>query len=230
MERIFVPFVEFETKADKPKGWFRAYASTFGNVDLGNDVVLPGAFDQTIAEHKAAGTMPAGYYEHNKTEPIMDWLDMAVDQKGLIMEGQLWVDSNVPRADQAYKMLNSKAPGKGFSIGFNPLKPHTTVQVSQKSRRGLVALRVNEVSATGRPMNTEASLVSIKSILEDKKILTVREAEDWLRDAVGLSSSEAKMFIASVKSGVCAERDASAERQKMLDDSLNKIQALRKTL
>ncbi len=91
-------------------------------------------------------------------------------------------------------------------------------------------LRVAETSPTGRPMNQKATIIVAKSFLEEKKILTVREAEDWLRDVVGISSSEAKMFIAAVKSGVCAERDASAERQKSLDDSLNKIQALRKTL
>ncbi len=231
MDRLFIPFSgAIETKTDKPKGWFRAYASTFGNVDLGNDVVLPGAFDRTIAEHKTAGSMPAGYYEHNKLEPIMDWLSMEVDTKGLIMEGQLWVDSNVPRADQAHKMLHSKAPGKGFSIGFGHYAPPKTVTVEQKARRGLVSLRVDEVSATGKPMNQQASLVSIKSLLEEKKIITVRDAEEWLRDAVNLSATEAKTLIAAIRSSKDPERDAQDNQRKVLDDAMSKIKSLRKSL
>ena len=231
MDRIYIPFelVEFETKSNgsKPKGWFKGYGSTFGNVDLGKDVVLPGAFDQTVEEHKKSGTVPAMFYEHNTTEPVGDWLGMEVDKKGLLMEGQLWVDSGIPRAEQSYKMLGSKT-GRGLSMGYNHIEP--PIYDDRKGIRQLTKLRVNEVSVTGRPMNQKCGIVSVKALLEDKKILTVREAEDWLRDAVGLSATEAKTFIAAVKSGAQAERDASLERQKSIDSTLERIKTLRKQI
>lgn len=228
MDRIFLPFAELELKTDNARpGFFVGYGATFGNKDQGNDIILPGAFDTTAEEHAKAETMPAMYYEHNSQEPIGDWLSMSVDKKGLKMEGQLWIKEGIPRADQAYKMLQSKT-GKGLSIGFSHITP--PIYDDKANVRKLTSLRVAEVSPTGRPMNKKAGIISVKSLLEEKKILTVRDAEDWLRDAVGLSATEAKTFIAAVKSGVCAERDASAERQKNLDDAMNKIAALRKTI
>ena len=43
MERVTAPIELKEAKAD---GSFTGYAAVFNNVDLGQDVILPGAFDQ----------------------------------------------------------------------------------------------------------------------------------------------------------------------------------------
>ncbi len=225
MEKLYIPFAEIELKTDNTRpGYFVGYGATFGNKDLGNDIILPGAFDQTIKEHEAEGTVPSMFYEHNSQEPIGDWLSMGVDKKGLKMEGQLWVGSNIGRADQAYKMLQSKT-GRGLSIGFSHITP--PIYDDKKGTRQLTSLRVHETSPTNRPMNQKAKILSVKSLLEEKKIITVREAEDWLRDEVGLSATEAKTFIAAVKSGAMAERDASDERKKLLEQTLNDLRALR---
>jgi HK97 family phage prohead protease len=227
MERIFVPF-SLEVKAadvadNKPPGYFRGYGATFGNKDLGGDVILPGAFDATVAEHLAAGTVPAMCYEHNPTEPIGDYLTMAVDKKGLLLEGQLWVGSNIGRADQAYKMLQSKTC-KGLSIGYSHITAPT--YDDKKKTRNLTSLRVHEISPVGSPMNPKAQVVTIKSMLAENKILTVRDAEDFLRDAGGFSASEAKTFIAALKSGFVAERDASHERAQVIESALKTLRTL----
>jgi HK97 family phage prohead protease len=225
MDHLFFNLEDLEIKADgKEAGWFKGYASTFGNVDQQKDMVLPEAFNQTIAEHTKAGTMPAMYFNHNPMEQVGDWLSMEVNKKGLVVEGQLWINSNIPRADQSYKMLNSKT-GKGLSIGFNHITP--PIYDSKKGIRMLTQLGLDEISIASRPVNKSAKIVSIKSLLEENKILTVRDTENWLRDAVGLSSNEAKSFIAAFKSGLQSERDASEEGTSILDAALGNLKALR---
>ena len=43
---------------------FEGYGSVFGNVDRGQDVVVRGAFARSIAEQKAAGTLPLMFWMH----------------------------------------------------------------------------------------------------------------------------------------------------------------------
>lgn len=225
MERLYVPMIGLEFKSsesDKP-GYFKGYGATFGNKDLGNDIILPGAFDTTIETHIKSGTVPAMFYEHNREEPIGDYLSVSIDKKGLLVEGQLWVGEGIPRADQAYKMLQSKT-GKGLSIGYSHLTP--PIYDDKKKARQLTSLAVHEISPTGMPMNPKASLLTVKSILEDRKIITVRDAEDCLRDVGGMSASDAKLFIAALKGGLTAEWDAAQKRAQDLDIALENIRRL----
>lgn len=227
MEKMFVPFSGLEFKssaeADALPGYFKGYGATFNNKDLGDDIILPGAFDQTVEEHAKSETVPAMFYEHNSYEPIGDYLSLSVDKKGLLVEGQLWVGKGIARADQAYMMLQSKT-GKGLSIGYSHITP--PIYDDKKKARQLTGLRVHEISPTGMPMNPKARVLTVKSILDDKKIITVREAEDFLRDAGNMSASEAKSFIAALKSGLTAEWDASQERARHLATAIKNIQNL----
>ena len=43
-----------EAKFATRTGELTGYGSTFGNVDLGGDIVAPGAFTKSISEHEAA--------------------------------------------------------------------------------------------------------------------------------------------------------------------------------
>jgi uncharacterized protein len=225
MEKLFTLLQDLEIKTDSNKapGYFKGYGATFSNKDLGDDIILPGAFDTTVEEHTKGDTVPAMFYEHNREEPIGDYLSMSVDKKGLLVEGQLWVGQGIPRADQAYKMLQSKT-GKGLSIGYSHITP--PIFTEKNKARQLTSLRVHEISPTGMPMNPKAKIITMKSILEEKKILTVRDAEDFLRDAGGMSASDAKSFIAALKSGLTAEWDAAQKRAQDLDAALANIRRL----
>ena len=48
--------VPFSVKESSPNGEFTGLASTFGNVDLGGDIVMRGAFTKTLREHQEGGT------------------------------------------------------------------------------------------------------------------------------------------------------------------------------
>src|SRR5687767_10322386 len=103
MDTLICPFEEFDIKTDgATPGLFKGYGSTFGNVDLGDDVVMDGAFDKYLKGVKETGVMPHMFFSHDSREPIGDWKSMEVDKRGLKMEGQLWIGRGIPKAEQAY--------------------------------------------------------------------------------------------------------------------------------
>ena len=52
----------------EPDGSFSGYASLFGRVDLGRDVVERGAFSRSLAERGAAGVRML--FQHDPNQPI----------------------------------------------------------------------------------------------------------------------------------------------------------------
>src|SRR5665213_1281111 len=75
-------------------------ATTMGLVDgygatwepdrpVGGDRILPGAFNDTIADHNSAGTAPAFLWSHQPSRPIGKWTAMGEDARGLRVRGQL---------------------------------------------------------------------------------------------------------------------------------------------
>ena len=218
--------LEIKTDGATP-GLFKGYGSTFGNVDLGGDMVMEGAFDKMVEMYAKSDGMPHMFFSHDSREPIGDWTKMEVDKRGLKLEGQLWLGAGIPKAEQAYRMLKSKT-GKGLSIGYSHLTPPTTkAGKNGKMVRELNSLMVSEVSPTANPMNTKAGIISVKdlsSVLEGKTILSVRDAEDLLRDVGGFSRDGAKQFISLFTKGYDEQREAAlrkAESDKSLMDVIN---------
>ncbi len=233
---LLVPFdndLEIKGEGTDTPGWFKGYGSTFGNVDLGDDVVMPGAFDKYLKGVADNGVMPHMFFSHDSREPVGDWLKMEVDKKGLKMEGQLWVGKGIPKAEQAYNMLKSKT-GKGLSIGYSNTAPPTWRDGKGSRRiRELNELALGEVSPTAFPMNPKAGINSVKSALsalEGKDVLSIREAEDLLRDAGGFSREGAKQFLSLVTKGITALRDAEELKAKGDADLLTTINLLKKAI
>jgi HK97 family phage prohead protease len=111
----------FEVKSvDEHEGTITGYLSTFGNVDLGNDRVLPGAFKKTIAEAK--GRMKNGrkflfpiLWMHDPEQPIGGFTDAQEDNQGLLCTAQLDISTNstgIPNNPIATRIFS------GFKMGY----------------------------------------------------------------------------------------------------------------
>lgn len=179
----------FELKSISEDGTFEGYGSVFGVKDSYDEIVAMGAFTESLAAHKAAGTMPALLWQHRSGEPIGIYVDMAEDNIGLKVSGKLALKTS--RGAEAYELLKMKAIS-GLSIGF------VTREDSYDRVTGVRTLKkvdLWEVSLVTFPANDAARVQGVKSIeqLEDLK-----SAEQYLRDA-GLSRKEAMAFIARVK-------------------------------
>ena len=98
---------------DAATGEFEGYASIFGVMDLGHDVVLPGAFRASLHERGAGGVRLL--WQHDPHQPLGRWDEITEDARGLYVRGQL--DLNQPKAREAFSLMERGALD-GLSIGY----------------------------------------------------------------------------------------------------------------
>jgi len=169
--------VALDIKKVGDDGLFEGYGSVFGNVDSYGEVVEPGAFIASLAKRKARGIKML--WQHDSSQPIGVWEDLAEDSKGLWGKGRLLKDVS-PKAAEAYGLLREGALD-GLSIGYREVRsePH-------KDKPGvlrLMELDLREISIVTFAANDRARVESIKSILAAGEKPTVRQFEEHLRDA-----------------------------------------------
>lgn len=154
---------KFELKALAEDGTFEGYLSVFNVIDLGNDVVEPGAFTKTIQEQK--GTVPL-LWQHRTDKPI-GTLTLEEDQYGLKVNGKLLLE--VQQGREAYTLVKSGVI-KGLSIGFEAIKKQV-----EKGVRRLKEIRLYEGSIVTFPMLPIAQITGIKSLEDKSDFLTELE-------------------------------------------------------
>ncbi|MBX5239330.1 HK97 family phage prohead protease [Rhizobium sp. NLR22b] len=174
---------------------FSGYGAVFNNVDAGDDLILKGAFAETIKSAKSTGIWPAMLSQHgvygSQMTPIGVWTEMKEDDIGLYVEGKL---ANTERGREVYELLKMKPrPAiSGLSIGYRA-KEWTLRSTPTEPRRTLKAVDLLECSLVTFPMNGKARVLSVKSEFNP------REIEDSLRDA-GLSRADSVKAVAVFKS------------------------------
>jgi HK97 family phage prohead protease len=159
------------------EGVIEGYGSVFGNTDSYGDIVVAGAFAETLKADRA----PAMLWQHNPDEPIGVWTEIREDKRGLIVKGQLALGTQ--RGREALELIRMGALS-GLSIGY------ATVRSSydeQSGIRSLLELDLWEVSPVTFPANDAARITSAKS----DSIKTVRDFERALRDDLGFSRNAA---------------------------------------
>lgn len=126
------------------EGRFAGYASVFGKLDDGGDIVMPGAFRKSLGlrgRHRIKML-----FQHDPKEPVGTWDAIREDDHGLWVEGRLVQD--VPRAD-ALRRLIAKGAVDGLSIGFRTVK---STRASREGHRRLWEVDLWEVSIVTFPM------------------------------------------------------------------------------
>ncbi len=226
MEKKERKVLAFDLKElDEARGTFKGYGSVFNNVDEGKDRVKPGAFDKTLKEFKEKGQLPAMFWFHNWDEPVGEWNRMVEDEKGLYVEGALWVEGNelgrkpIERSEQVRNLLTSNGP-KGLSIGYGAEKYDFEDEGDIGLVRNLKEINLYEVSPVPYGMNPLATVTGAKGAWFVGELPTKRELEKLLRDA-GLSQREAKALISQGWSGFIRDDEADlTEALKKLSNTV----------
>lgn len=168
-------------------GEFEGYGSTFGNVDLGGDVVMKGAFKDSLARYKSEGEWPQMFWMHRPDQIPGMWLDMAEDDKGLWNKG-MFLPTTV--GNDVKVLMKAKAV-KTLSIGYT-IESQDDYEYRDAARL-LYQVNLWEVSPVSMAMNPKARISAVKARLHSmgKSLPDIkRELEQWFRTK-GLSKSEA---------------------------------------
>lgn len=159
MDRQQLP-VAVEWKAGRGSGELEGYASVFGNVDLGGDVVLPGAFRKTISDWRRATQPLPLIADHDKTTVgvIGSIRDLAEDQVGLKFKAQF--SSTQKAQDARTNILEGHL--KGTSFTYLPMKSRPG-RIGDDQVRFLEEVRLFEITVTPFPMNLLAGVTAAKA-------------------------------------------------------------------
>ena len=165
-----------QIKTIAPDGTFEGALAVYNNVDLGGDLIEPGAFTKTIQDR---GSQVPLLWQHRSDTPI-GMLTLSDSPASLNVKGQLLME--IPAAKNAYLLIKSRIV-KGLSIGFDTVKESVTDNV-----RRLKEIRLWEGSIVTFPMNEAAQITSVKAWqarrLEHKDDFNTEYAEIQLQDSM----------------------------------------------
>lgn len=190
-----------EIKASGESGLIEGLASTWGGpADLVGDIVLEGAFKNSLLQHAANETMPAFLWHHDQSKPIGVWQIVREDETGLWVSGKLSLSVQAGR--DAFELAKDGA--LALSIGFSTVNQHMSDEGNV-----LEEVRLGEISLVALAANPKAKITAVKSLT------SIREYEAAIRESFGLSVREAKRLSLggwkAYKPGFEAEQKRIAE-------------------
>ncbi len=138
---------------------FTGYAAIFDAIDRGGDVIRPGAFANSLARlRRPNGAMGLPLlWQHDATRPIGTVENLAEDDRGLRITGQLFAAQATP--GNAIGRDVAKGTVSGLSFGYR-------VAHSRHGRAGapreLLALDLVEISLVTAPMQPLARIHAVE--------------------------------------------------------------------
>lgn len=195
-----VKFMALDLKGVDTDGSFEGYASVFNKEDLAGDVVVPGAFADSLKQRGTGGIKLL--FQHDANQPIGVWTTLREDARGLYAAGRLMPE--VVKAREVHALMRAGALD-GLSIGFRTVKGRRD---RASGVRRLEKVDLWEISVVTFPLLPEARIAAVKSSPFAGGVPTEREFERWLTRDAGLKRSEARALMGAGFKGLKALRDA----------------------
>lgn len=135
-------------------GTVEGYASLFGEIDQARDMMMPGAFTQTL-KTRGLRRIPM-LFQHDPAEPVGVWLELHEDLRGLWARGKLIPD--VTRARELFSLVEAGAVD-GLSIGYRTVRG----RIDPRTRiRRLYQVDLWEISIVTFPLLAGARVRAVK--------------------------------------------------------------------
>jgi len=205
-------------KEDEPGGGtfeFSGMASTFNNVDFDGDVIVPGAFTDSLARLEArrpadGGLMPV-LFSHSMQAPIGVFTELRETELGLEARGVLPMSDTLVAGRIVPQMQVGSI--RAMSIGFRILERRfegdiRVIEKIELFEASLVVFPANpaaQVIDFGNKNNPVDNLVRRVLTLDDFKYYQERELEQMFRNGFPLSGKLAMKVVALLKAD---QRDA----------------------
>jgi HK97 family phage prohead protease len=168
-----------ESAEPKDPGVFTGYAAVFNNVDLHGDIILPGAFADSLNDYAPGGAGVPCYWNHNLDNPqfCIGWTREArEDEHGLFVEVQL--DLENPMGKQVYQMLQKKLVRQmSFTYIVEEESPYTD-EDGKNDITVLTKLKLFEVSVVPVGANQETEILDVKADTPRRGAAALDETEN----------------------------------------------------
>ena len=166
------------------------YAAAFNNVDLGKDLIEPGAFAKTIAERGPQGKNRIMFLNQHDTWQILGKPQvLKEDSYGLYHESKI---ANTTLGNDVLKLFQEGVMDS-FSIGYRTITENMVNEVNH-----LKELYLYEHSGVTFPMNEGAIMTGIKGLLPDMLQEKIKKAEKFCRDTTA-SDDTIEMLLLQIK-------------------------------
>lgn len=200
LDGVEAKFIPLDLKRVGVDGAFEGYASLFGREDLSRDIVLRGAFTESLTQRGVRGVRML--FQHDPSQPIGVWDEIQEDSKGLYARGRLTVE--VAKAREVMSLMKAGAID-GLSIGFKAIKAKRD---ARSGVRRLEKIDLWEISVVTFPMLPDARVANVKARSFVSGIPTARAFERWLTRDAGLTRAEARALMRDGLKGFQAQREA----------------------
>lgn len=181
---------DLKIKSEKERS-FKCYGNVKGNIDHALDRTLDGAYQDSINQHKANGTAPKMFWNHQSWElPVGVWTDFEEDNVGLLLEGKM---SSTQKGQDIFKLMQEGSIDS-FSIGYRVVEEKWN---TVKQCNDLIKLDILEVSPVNMPCNELSTLQGIQKSLKSGEILSKADLRHLLQfSQVGLSKRQIENITA----------------------------------
>lgn len=209
-----------------PDGTFSGYGAVFGNIDLGGDMIVKGAFSNTLKEAKSSGRSVKMLLQHGGMGvvaeddiPIGVWNSIEEDDKGLKVEGRLFA-LDTQKGKYIHEGLKSGVLD-GLSIGFRARDVVMGTKAGEP-RRTLKSVDLREISIVLDPMNQKARVDEAKAA---SRVTSIREFEAFLRDEGGFSHQAAKALASGGYKAANLRDEGEREELTALTERFRRLRA-----
>lgn len=196
--------IVLDAKALDDDGNIEGLAVGYGDVDHGGDIVAPGS-----VQLEGRKSIPM-LLHHDRKRPVGVWNQFTERADGLHVKGQFGTSSEARDARSDVKL----GAITGLSMGFIT-KKH---RLEGKSRH-LLEVGLHEISLVTVPMHNRTRIMSVKDITGAGELPSVRQFEEFLRDAGGFSKTVAATIASAATPHLRGDPEAKAieELQQFLD-------------
>jgi HK97 family phage prohead protease len=194
-ELLRIPFAaELKFVGASDVGEIGGYGAVFNNLDFNGDMLAPGAFDETLAEQKAAGRVLPMFGEHSfafvggDPYPIGGWTEVEPDEKGLRVKGN-FIGMQYPEVGRVYDLVKAGLI-PAMSIAFRVREGGAIKgKKAGEPNRLLKSVDLYSIDLVSDPANPLARIDSVKSIItlphQQEAASSVQQAYAMCADCMG---------------------------------------------
>lgn len=208
---------DVELKAEHDDRLIKGYAATFGALDKHNDVVVQGAFEETLRSEFAEPSSDRRnrvktLWQHRKSAPIGRPVVLEEDSTGLYFESKL--TKGVQRADEALALIDDGVVDQ-MSFGYDTIESKMddfqTEPGESVRARFLTKLKLWEISPVTWGANNQTTA----------EAKALEQLATHLKEGRVLSQAN----LERIEQAIAKQEESLEELRSLIDDAIDQSQA-----